>query len=361
MVSKHLGNLLSIKEIILNPSKLPIKDCIALILGKPLLPFEGQCIFEDPEDAKEPFSPHYDTHIRPHVETFEAKRIAALEVLQKRLRIGIAAAIVIIILTIFGLITIQNEFPFIVGFMGLSSIALWCYAPIGNYKTAVKEKIFPHVFSFYGDDYLYQPQGLLSASALEPSGIIPHYTKEYTEDYIKGTHNDVILELTEARMTKTSGSGKSRRTVTVFKGVFVRLSMNKNFAGKTIVKRDRGMLANWLTKKTSDLSHVALEDVIFEEKFEVYSSDQVEARYLLTTAFMDRLLKLSKLFDDKGIQCSFYEDHLLMMIPSTKNRFETASIFTPATFQEDINTILKEMSLIFQIIDILKLDVKTGV
>jgi hypothetical protein len=76
---------------------------------------------------------------------------------------------------------------------------------------------------------------------------------------------------------------------------------------------------------------------------------------------MERLLELSGLFSKSGvIQCSFYLNKLLLMIPSDKNRFEVGSIYQPATFVDDINDILKEMAVIFQIIDILKLERKTG-
>jgi hypothetical protein len=134
--------------------------------------------------------------------------------------------------------------------------------------------------------------------------------------------------------------------------------MNKPFIGKTIVKADAGIIGNLFGGMFEKLQKVKLEDPIFEKKFEVYSSDQIEARYLLSTSFMDRLLQLSKLFDNAKIQCSFFENTLFMMIPSNKNYFEMSSIFVPATFEEDINTIMEEMNLIFQIIDILKLNEK---
>ena len=71
---------------------------------------------------------------------------------------------------------------------------------------------------------------------------------------------------------------------------------------------------------------------------------------------MERLLKLTALFGEKEIQASFYDDKFLIMIPSRKNRFEAGSIFSPATFEEEINTILAEMNDIFQIVDTLKLN-----
>jgi hypothetical protein len=137
-------------------------------------------------------------------------------------------------------------------------------------------------------------------------------------------------------------------------------NINKKFIGKTQVKRDAGMLGNWIIGKLSKYDRVHLEDSVFEKQFEVYSSDQIEARYLLTTSFMQRLLDLSALLQSPQIQCSFYDMKLLILLPSEINFFEADSIFKPATFVDDINMVLEQMQIIFDIIDILKLDQNTG-
>ncbi|MEZ5690932.1 MAG: DUF3137 domain-containing protein [Rickettsiales bacterium] len=199
---------------------------------------------------------------------------------------------------------------------------------------------------------------MLSIEILKESGIIPNYAEEHTEDYVKGSYKGVSLEISEAILKNVRKSHNSSHIV--FRGIYVLLSMNKNFSGKTVVKHDYGAVGNWLINKTADMDRVRLEDPVFEKKFEVYSTDQVEARYLLTTSFMERLLELSQAMNSKNIQCSFYSNKLLLSIPTSKNYFETSSIYEPATFVDDINDILREMNILFKIIDILKLDQRTG-
>ena len=70
----------------------------------------------------------------------------------------------------------------------------------------------------------------------------------------------------------------------------VHLAMNKTFKGTTIIKRDRGKVANFFRSKMSGLESVKLEDPKFEKLFDVYGNDQIEARYLLTPSFMERPL-----------------------------------------------------------------------
>ena len=327
--------------------------------------------FIDQDDASKPFEPYYKKHILQHVKVFELKRIETLCNLRKRSIIAIPIYIIIFLSTILGVHYFYTAFDVILvlGFMAFFGVGYWSHKPVRKYAANVKAEVFPEIFRFFGKDYFYSEDSLLKMELLDVSGIIPSHDSSYLEDYVKGNYKDVNLELTEAKLTQTQGSGKNRRTVTVFNGIFVLLEMNKNFSGKTIVKKDIGKIGNWFTKKlgkklfskTIDLENVKLEDPVFEKKFEVYSTDQVEARYLLTTSFMERLLELSGLFSKQGvIQCSFYINKLLLMIPSDKNRFEVGSVFQPATFVDDINHILKEMAIVFQIIDILKLEHKTG-
>ncbi len=336
-----------------------------LILAGKIDVLDNEPLYEDPPQTAKPFKPHYLQYIFPHIKTFEQDRIAALGELKSRGYIAFPIGLAIIAAAAFALssFTLSEGLVKTVFYGSIAAIAglcWWTSRPVKKYKSSVKSIIFPNVFSFFGDDFKYSEQSLLTVHALKPSGLIPSYDNEYTEDYIRGSYEGVGIRLMEAKMTETRGSGKSRRTVTVFKGIFILLDMNKNFSGKTILKKDAGKIGNWFTDKFNKLENVALEDPVFEKQFEVYSNDQVEARYLLTTSFMERLLKLSDLLGSSGIQCSFYDDKLLLMVPSSYNRFETSSIYVPATFVGDINTILSEMKIIFEIIDILKLNQRIG-
>ena len=142
--------------------------------------------------------------------------------------------------------------------------------------------------------------------------------------------------------------------------------MPKRFSGHTVVRRDAGKLGNWFGKTfAGGLKPVKLEDPRFEKRYEVYGSDQVEARYLLSTSFMERLVELEDLFAASNggycdIQCAFKDGKLLFAIPTMKEWFATGSVFKPANFTDEINAILKEMDQLFAIIDVLKLDDRTG-
>jgi len=339
-------------------------DYISLLKGEGLSPHQGAIAFKDPDGAQKPFAPHYDQHIRPLVQGFEESRIEALEKV-RTWSLKLLPVVVLAIIMAIGAITMLDLSgdgqKTVMGLLLiiLAIIAFVIHSPVGTYKSDVKSRVFPKIFSFFGD-YAYNKNGMPSVDILKSSDIIPSHNRQRTEDYIKGEYKGVSIEITEAHLETERKNSKDSKAKTVFKGIFILLSMHKKFKGKTIIKRDKGAIGNWFGKKFSSLENVQLEDPVFEKQFEVYSNNQIEARYLLTTSFMERLLELSAVFGEKGIQASFYDDKLLMMIPSGKNRFETASIFIPATFEEEINTVLSEMNEIFQIVNILKLNQNIG-
>ncbi len=335
-------------------------DFLNLMAGRSLQPFTGEVSFEDPADAAEPFSPHYEERIRPKIDDFEERRISALRRCRPRLFLFLPGAVVIGAGSALLSLNVGDFWPAVIGLLLIVGLWVWTYLPISKFRTAIKQEIYPLIFEFFDGGFSYDKGGHFTVDSLKPSGIIPSYDDEYTEDSVRGAYKGVDLELTEAKMTETRGSGKNRHTVTVFRGMFVLFNVHKSFDGKTIIKTDKGAIANWFGDKFSSLENVDLEDPVFEKKFEVYSDDQVEARYLLTPSFMQRLLDLTGLLGGTKVQASFYDNRLLLMISSRENRFETGSAFKPATFVDEINTILKEMSLIFQMIDTLKLDQSTG-
>jgi hypothetical protein len=373
--------LLLILLILFNTIK-SIINFLLLILFNKINYLDEKDFYEDSPYEKKPFKPHYQKYIRPCVKKFEEKRVATLKKLRKNFFYSIPRSIMYgFIITLLAFCYIYIRYNQILNSLELKITFFMCAGmlcffflflilmQIDEYTSSIKIKIFPKIFTFFGNDYIYHARGgEMHAESLEASGIIPYFELEENEDYIKGSYKGVGIRIVEAKLMRKSLSKRrflrlllrSKHPITVFKGIFILLDMNKTFSGNTIIKKDGGIIKNWLNDKFNGLENVQLEDRIFEKHFQVYSSDQVEARYILTTSFMERLIELANLLKGSSIQCSFYKkNRILLMIPSILNRFEVSSIFYPATFKDDIKTILSQMDLIFQIIDTLKLNEQT--
>ena len=83
---------------------------------------------------------------------------------------------------------------------------------------------------------------------------------------------------------------------------------------------------------------VKLEDPRFENEFVVYADDQVEARYILTPAFMERLLEFKR---KTGKQCwfSFVGSNIYIAVDTDRDMFDVGlarSLLDPAVIQEQL-------------------------
>lgn len=138
------------------------------------------------------------------------------------------------------------------------------------------------------------------------------------------------------------------QTGSSFLGMFAIMDFNKKFNGTTIVLPDRfekkmGYLAKTIQQLNLNRDPlVNLEDPEFEKEFVVYSTDQVEARYILTPSLMQRITSLKRKVN-KPIMLSFKGNTLYMGVHHPHGFFslnESKNLTTSNTielFYEDIS------------------------
>ncbi len=116
------------------------------------------------------------------------------------------------------------------------------------------------------------------------------FDRAVSDNEFFGTHRGLPISI--VTLLLTSGSGKERRVS--FEGLLVEVTLPRHLQATTAVIAGTGsfgQLRHWL--KTSDRRHVDLEDSRFAASYDVWSTDQIAARALLTPAFMERLLALN--------------------------------------------------------------------
>ena len=144
-----------------------------------------------------------------------------------------------------------------------------------------------------------------------------------------------------------------------FRGVVAVFDLKKNIHGHTLIFEnhyDNALISKILA---SGYEKVSFEDEEFNKRYSVYTTNQVEARYALTTAMMERLKNLSYHFKSKYIRASFKEDKLVIAIQSDKDLFRLASAWKEAE-PKDYQTMFLELISILKITDALNLQNDTG-
>ncbi len=180
-----------------------------------------------------------------------------------------------------------------------------------------------------------------------------------TYNYRKGNYKDVSFELYQ----HMDNDGDEL----FYEYLFIILNMNTNFKGTTIIIDREFNYAGWVGKDFKHLPKIKLEGEHFDnngpdsQKFDVYSSDQEEVTNLLNSSFMDAVLKLDTLFDNSLSlhQISYHKNQVVFIIEKYGDDSGTKGSYK--NYVKDVQNLFKQMDIIFEIIDTLKLNEQTRV
>jgi hypothetical protein len=300
------------------------------------------------------FYKKYQGKIIPTVQNFENTR-------RSRLTLAIViSSILFIIATVILIMAFTSNHVHSKDMEGLVKLAIFIYVLAltawkiikKKFENSVKEKIMPVVCDCFGDMTWSHGKYVDGGLLFTMSCVIPKYTSESYDDIFQGVFKGVNIDIAESYYVR--GTGKNRRTV--FDGVIVKLDMNKFFTSHTVIK------PNGLIKAppSSDLHHTNLEDVEFNKKYDVYTDDDVDARYLITPSFMERLKSVKMAFRASSVSCAFYEKYLIIALPTKKDLFSLCSLIKPMDDRVQYFQMYNEIESIIKLIDHFKLDQKLG-
>jgi len=204
-------------------------------------------------------------------------------------------------------------------------------------------------WTYFGDKLLTKPSHeIYGLSNFRSLGFVPNYNSATVEGRITGKIHKTYFQFFRATFSRAGETvyeycpWKYR-----FRGQFISISFPNNFLGQTVVLPDKGLFN---LKKMRGLKRVRLVDPTFEKMFEVYSTDQVEARYLLAPDFMQRLVDLEHAFEGKSIRFGFVENQLLIAI-QTKIKLGVGSMFKKLDDPARTQNILDALSAIYDVVD----------
>lgn len=273
-------------------------------------------------------------------------------------------------------------------------------------------KLIPALHKINFDIKYAEKEAVFLRETLIQSGLFSQFETCDTDDSFCGTYNGVDFRICELDL------GENRESIDPdFKGIVVSFKSNKKIKSNVIVvsKQDKNVknkesnsflqvlfaitiilgismvilptdsmtflevsvtfafmlifflipatLTSWYSnhKRAKEQGgEIKLEDVDFEKRFEVTSGDEIESRYLVTPAFMERFLSLTTAFGTKNAKCAFFKNQVMFAISTKKNLFEISSVFKPLTPNSPDN-FYKELTSILQMIDYFKLDEQTKI
>lgn len=219
------------------------------------------------------------------------------------------------------------------------------------YKRRFKEEIIGAILKSVSPDLTFdQDCGIYEAEFITTQLFTQRPDAYKTEDLVCGKLDKTAFFFAEVHAQyKTETQTKNGRRTEwhdIFKGILFAADFNKKFNGVTVVRpKDFGSsIGAWFSKNIFSLGDkgvVELENDYFNKNFITYSTDQIEARYILTPSLMEKI----KVLNERSSQCvslSFTQTNMYIAFPLVKNYFEApifSSLLKPNILSEDLSVL----------------------
>lgn len=293
------------------------------------------------------FAKLYEGRVLPILAGNETGRQAAMKtyVFRRNLMIVGAAALGLAVYTYGG--DVLNALIF--GGMAFAAGHWFAYQPLAVVATATKGQALTAIAGAIGCRFqlgAFAPEAMTNFKELN---LLPSCDRSAFTDCFTGDYHGCAFTFYEGHLETKVQTKNGTRWHTVFRGQLIRIAFPKKFHGVTVVRRDAGLF-NFMQRWSTSLQRVGLVDSRLEKAFEVYSNDQVEARYLIHPVFMERLLALETQFKGKRLRCAFIEGDLLIAVEGG-DKFEIGSMFARLDDIERARVIVKDLAEIMRVID----------
>lgn len=302
--------------------------------------------------------------VKPHLADIEKIREKNYALYRSRCKRGIiilllAAPFIIGIdyVLLFTQWVFRSQHAILAGFILLvptGGIYLWATTPKIGYEELYKHQILPRIAAALGLS-AYKEHGKIPEDEMLPSDIMPVHNYYHSEDYFEGTYKGASVRFAEIKLAQeapTENNGDLKPKQTVFAGLALLVAMpHGKFTGQTVVLCHHVASEERAEAKDLNMEKVDLVDPKFNRLYGVFTTDQVEARYLLDPAMMERVENLKAIYNAYDVKISYYDDKVLVLLSCDRNLFAPPAISVPATDIETLTALKKEVEKALDLID----------
>ncbi len=209
-------------------------------------------------------------------------------------------------------------------------------------KYALKEDTLAPLIKGINPSFKYNHKNYIPKEIFINSKIYDHNISSYAG-------NDLVIGKVEGNYIMFSDLLVKSFAQTVFHGHFIVTEFNKNFKGVTVVSTDNAevifgkFLGGFIQSSLSNSDLVRMDNPDFEEAFVIHSTDTIEAHYILTPSFMERILNYQEKTKHR-IEFSFVNNTIFLAIIYDKDHFEYINNSIFSTKAQEKETFHKEFT-----------------
>ena len=245
----------------------------------------------------------------------------------------------------------KDELEIIFVFSAIPTIIIHFF--INRYVKQRKDEILPLCFSYLGK--FKNKQTFITEDYIKRSKIYQSWNTFQTDESFQGQFGDTEFSLLEATIKQKN----RKKNEIIFSGSFIAIKMHKKVTGHSVAINCNNQTIfdelNIFEKTHAGLESVEIEDGEFMNEYQIYSNNQIEIRYILTPAFIERLKELKKVFNASRVDMAFFNGYALLGV-HTGNLFDTFTINNPVTDTSIFSSFYDEMKALGKLIETLKID-----
>jgi len=293
----------------------------------------------------------FESELRPNLEE--------LEPLRKKVAAFIALAIASILIGVAGALIAPSENvqigAIVLGVIGVITFSVLAYSKFKIYRNDFKNNVVRKIVEAINPEFQYNPKAHVSTYTYEQSRMFLQRADRYSgDDYVTGKIEKTDFEFSEFKSeykTETTQNGQ-RKTEwhTIFHGIFFHAEFNKHIEGETFIEPDTAeRLFGKFGQKLQFSSKgklVKLENPEFEKRFAVFSTNQTEARYILTPTMMEAMVNIQNKVGRK-FHFSFIGNRVYCGVSFNK------SLFEPRIMQSGVR--LADVEFMYRIFSLIEL------
>ena len=296
------------------------------------------------------FSRTYQAEVQPVLRDLEANRRQAFSRFQTRAAYAIAAGFVVAV-AVFFLLRVP-AIALVAGVAAAGALGYLAYKPVMQINQRAYDFVLERLLDVIDLTYTRKISKPVGFETFERFKLLAHHDRASFEDMLTGNRHGADFYIYEAHLEQRHRNSKGRDTwTTCFRGQLMKIDYPSAFEGKTVIAREVGFL-NSFSRPGNGYYRVGMASPRFEKQFEVWSTDQVEARDLLDPVVLERFIELEALFQGKNPRAVFADGALYLAI-ETGDVLKRGSSLQALDSEERIVDILKEFAAIYDLIDVL--------
>lgn len=298
--------------------------------------------------------------LRPVLEGLETTR-------KKAAKITLIGAIVTLIVTLIAYSLFDgkdsDEFAVLIGLIVAVIFERYFRHHWDQYRSSYKNIVMNKLLTLIAPSLVYSEHNFIKESHYNDSGLFPSdYTIYEGEDHVKGMLGKTEIEFSDIH-TQREKSDKEllipfmnkKRYVTHFEGLLFIADSNKHIPTPVYIL-SRGLSADMPRYQGVKVEMINLEDVSFNSRFTVYGHNQVDARYIVSPALMQRLTEFSQR-SGSNVRLS-YSNNKLTIALATKSDYFEPKLFKKATKMAVYQEIMEDLIFLAGIVEDLDLNTR---